>query len=178
MRQLKIPQKVGKWTSTSLFVTYAGVRCHAWVRVGRESIAIATRSQNQSRTPLSAAEDFVNILPPPGAQVKKMVDMVCQHLGQDAIVALPTRLQQLTESTVVAPWALRLETKDIYLSSKLMSERGVECHRQGPYDGAQRFLWHLSVEQALKVAHVPARWATVAANTDDKQPALRPACAE
>lgn len=48
---LKLPQKVGRWRKTSLrlgFLPYVGDRCHVRIKIGREGIAVATRSQNQS----------------------------------------------------------------------------------------------------------------------------------
>lgn len=166
-----IPQKTGKQAKIQFqlgFLPYRGEHVHSWIRVGRDGIFVVTRRDEDTREPPPAPEEFTAIPTSYRDTAKKLVGMVCQHLGQDAAIALPIRLQQLTEATLVAPWALRLETKDIYLSSKLMSELGVECHRQGPYDGAQRFLWHFNLsDKTLRVARLeePAGWATLVAPT-------------
>jgi hypothetical protein len=181
---IQVPQKVGKWRKTSLrlgFLPFAGDRCHVWVKVGREGITVATRSQDQAKEPPPAPATFVAMPSPLGAVTQKLVDLVCASQGTEAAPVPSTRLKQLVEGTLSAPWHVIVEGVNITISAKVMEKLGVACKKpQGPRDNAQRFLWHLDVKtKVLRVARVeaPSTWVAVD-STEKRRQALRRACAK
>lgn len=60
--EIKVPEKEGPWRRMVFalgFLPFAGDRCHTWVRVDQNGLAVATRPSAEPREPPPATEDFL-----------------------------------------------------------------------------------------------------------------------